>query len=609
MHVDDTAHAATVLHVDPSGADDASGAADAPLRTVARAVKLAKSGDRIVIAAGTYHEQVQVYGKAVHLAAAPGATVVFDGARRVTGWSAAAGDWSAPWTTGFARAGEPHTLPEVPEAGWPEQFFFDGAPLAEVTSRAAVVPGTFFYDVGAGRVWIGDDPDGHLVEGSDLAWGLYLNHADGSSLEGVTVRRYATPYTNMAAIRAYSNDLALRDVIVEDNAYMGVSAIGARIAIDRLTARRNGHLGAHAHRSSTLSITDSTIVDNNAHVFNFHHAAGGFKVTESDGVVVTDSTVSRNGGPAIWTDLSTTNIVVARNLVQGNSRHGIMIELSTAATIVDNVVTSNTETGIWVLESSDVRVWHNGAFDNFRDLWILDGPRADVFAVDVVNNTFGGGAAGAQSIVSVDDWTKDRSTAEMNLTMAGNRYWQPVGSPTPYISRFAHWPEPLALSATIEEHHAAAGLDLDADLSDATANPFARDPASGDYRQRDDAPVGRPLTAAVAAAADRMTGTSHPAGPLTPARAGAATPAAVSPPPAPSTTAPSTPAVGATVAVAAPPPSHVRPALPAVRLAPVAVPQTVVESAAGGLVVAAPAPAARIASVGWLELATAASGG
>ncbi|NND74108.1 MAG: DUF1565 domain-containing protein [Ilumatobacter sp.] len=544
LHVAEPVRAAATIHVDPAGADHADGTADRPVRTVARAVKLARDGDRIVVGSGTYHEQVQVYGKAVELAAAPGATVVFDGATEVHGWSAADGDWRAPWTTGFERAPEPHVLPELPVAGWSEQFFVDGVQLVEVATRGAVEPGTFFYDVAAGQVWIGDDPAGRLVEGSELAWGLYLNHADGSSLTGITVRRYATPYTNMAAIRAYADDLTLRDVTVEDNAYMGVSAIGDNISIERLTARRNGHLGAHAHRSTALSITDSTIVDNNAHGFNFHHAAGGFKVTESAGVVVTDSTVSRNGGPAIWTDLSTSDITVARNLVQDNSRHGIMIELSTAATIVDNVSTGNAMTGIWVLESSDVDVWHNAAFDNFRDLWILDGPRSDVFDVSVVNNTFGGGSAAAQSVIAVDDWTKDRSTGEMNLTMAGNRYWLPAGSPTPFISRFAHWPADLALSATIEQHRVAAGLDGDATFDAGSVNPYTRHAASGDFRQVDGAPLGHPLPGRIALVAGAAANSAHPAGPLSasempPAPTTPATPAptAETSPPAP--TAPS----------------------------------------------------------------------
>ncbi|MGI9644475.1 MAG: hypothetical protein ACR2O6_04115, partial [Ilumatobacteraceae bacterium] len=259
----DPVAAARVIHVSPDGHDGASCDSCEPVRTVGRAVQLAASGDTVEIAGGTYHESVQVYAKELHLQAAPGAEVVLDGARPVGGWTASGGDWWAPWTTDFARAGAPHVYPAKPEAGWPEQFFLDGEQLSEVTSRAAVVPGTFFHDRSVDRVWIGDDPAGRLVEGSDLPWGIYLNHAHGSSVRDIDVQRYATPYTNMAAVRAYAHDLVLDGLHVADNAYMGVSAIGERIAVHDTTARDNGHLGMHAHESTDLSITSATLIGNN----------------------------------------------------------------------------------------------------------------------------------------------------------------------------------------------------------------------------------------------------------------------------------------------------------------------------------------------------------
>lgn len=510
------ASAARIVHVALDGDDGATGDSGAPVRTVKRAVQLAGSGDIVEIAAGTYHESVQVYRKEVHLRAAPGAHVVLDGARRVDGWTASGGDWSAAWTTEFERAGLPHVYADRAEAGWPEQFFVDGDQLAEVTTRDAVVPGTFFHDRAADRVWIGDDPSGRLVEGSDLPWGIYLNHADGSSVRDIDVRRYATPLSNMAAVRAYADDLVLDGLKVSDNAYMGVSAIGDRITIRNTASLDNGHLGMHAHLSRDLTIESATLLGNNREHFDAWHAAGGVKITETTGFAMTDSLVAGNDGPGIWTDLDASRVRIARNLVVDNSRSGIEIELSFDVVVVDNTVLDNGEAGVWVLESSGTEVWHNALFGNMRDVWVEDGPRSDVNDVGVHANTLGGGASGAPGMLNVDDWTGARSATDMGVVADHNAYWLPPGSPTPYVSRWANWPAPLSLSPTIEAHRAATGQDAAGQLSRAGTNPFVRDAAGGDYRRPHGAPVAGPIPAAVAELAGVVAGERFPAGPLAP---------------------------------------------------------------------------------------------
>ena len=506
-----SAVAADIVHVSPAGSDSASGNATAPVRTVRRAIQIASAGDTVQIAAGTYHEQVQVYAKEVHLAAAPGADVTFDGAREVSGWTAVDGGWAAAWNTDFARAGAPHTTSERPEAGWPEQFFIDGSPLVEVASPASVVSGTFFHDRSAGQVLIGTDPTGRLIEGSDLNWAIYLNHADGSSVTGITARRYATPFTNMAAIRAYADNLRLSDLTVEQNAFMGVSAMGNDIRLDDVVTRNNGHLGAHAHRATGLTVTNSVIEENNVEQFDPFHAAGGIKITDSSHIDIRQSEVSRNGGPGIWTDLDTTDISLTGNTVQENQRSGIELELSARAIVADNVVTFNGEAGIWVLETSDVQIWHNALFENHRDIWAEDGPRDDVENVDIVNNTMGGIGSGAPAIVNVDDWTSDRSAEEMRITLAGNRYWMPDATTTAHLSRWADWPYGVKLSSGIDQHRATTGGDSAAAVSHAGSNPYVRSDA--DLRQPAGAAVGRTLTTDIAAALG-VDVEAFPAGPI-----------------------------------------------------------------------------------------------
>lgn len=506
--------AATVIHVSPTGDDAAAGTSAAPVRTVQQAVRLADPGASIEIAAGRYHESVQVYAKQVHLSAAPGATVVFDGAIDIDTWTPQAGRWWAPWSTDFERSGAPFTTDARPEAGWPEQFFVDDRNLREVASVAAVVPGTFYYDRNVDRVWIADDPTGRDVAGSALNWGLYLNKADGSSVSGVTVERYATQTRNMAAVRAYADDLVLEDLIVRDNARMGVSVIGDRVRVERVDAVGNGHLGLHAHRTTELLISGAYVSGNNHEEFDAFHSAGGIKATETKGFVVEKSTVVDNAGPGVWSDLDASDVVIVSNWIAGNTRSGVEVELSSDVIVADNTIHDNGEAGVWVLESQRVDVWHNSLLRNVRDVWVLHGPRADVNDVTIGNNLLGGdgGPEAEPAIVNVDDWTEQRSAADMNVQLDANRFWLVPGARTTAVSRWADWPQPLAVSSTIAAHRTATGQGAGSDLVVSSRNPFSR--SSADSRQLEGARPGSTPPIHVARILGGPPG-PQPAGPLT----------------------------------------------------------------------------------------------
>ncbi|MFN3257626.1 MAG: right-handed parallel beta-helix repeat-containing protein [Ilumatobacter sp.] len=516
----EVATASRIWHVSPDGSDQATGQAGDPLATIGRAVQLAHSGDTVSIGAGRYHESVQVYRKALHLRGAPAAGaggadeadgVVLDGAIPVSGWAASEGAWFASWSTDFERVEAPFTTPERPEAAWPEMFFLDGVALREVAARSEVGPGTFHHDRVADRVWLGDDPTGRLVEGSALNWGLYLNEAHGSSVEHLTVRRYATQNRNMAAVRAYADDLSVANVTVESNARIGLSVMGARVAVSDVTAHRNGHLGIHGHRGTALAFERVVVTQNNAEGFDPKHSAGGMKITDTDGLTVTRAVVTDNAGPGIWTDLDVIGAVVRSSVASRNGRSGIEIELSTDVVVIDNVAEDNGEAGVWVLESSDVEVWHNSLFGNVRDVYVLDGDRADLTDVAVINNLLGGGRPGAPALLNVDDWTEQRSAEQMRVKVDANRYWMSPTSATPLVSRWARWPYSLALSPDVETHRSVTGAGLD-DVVIADANPFVR--SSSDARVMPGAPLGLPLTDRVTAAS-ALLDTAYPAGAVT----------------------------------------------------------------------------------------------
>jgi hypothetical protein len=518
------AAATPTLYVSPSGSDSAAGTQAAPLRTLARAVSKATSGTTVVLAGGTYRESVQVYGKDVDILGAPGATVVLDGSRTLTGWQAGDGGWYVDgWTHEFARTTGDMIDPNNPMAAYPDQAFLDGAPLAQVATQGALGAGRFYVDNAADRLWIGDDPAGHTIDASYLPFAIYFNKAHGSSLRNVTVRRYATPAANMAAVRAYSNDVTVADSTFEHNAYMGLSAMGNRFTFTNLLVQDNAYIGVHGHLSNDFSLTRSTILRNNTQRFDFRHSAAGVKVTTATGIEFRNNYVADNLGPGLWTDLSGIDVTVVGNLLERNLRSSIFMELSGFVTVVDNVVIGSGVTGIRILETNDAEVWNNALYRSEREIWVQEGPRTDPSAnelanwdsnrANVHNNVMAQGRAGSEALFVADDWTNNRSAWDMGTVLDRNAYWMPAGT----VARLSKWgrsPSSAALSSTLSQHQSQTGQDANGLWSTAAANPFARDAASYDLRAPEAIGSGRAANARVAAALGIPVGTILPIGPL-----------------------------------------------------------------------------------------------
>lgn len=520
--------AATTIYVSPSGSDsNGGGSAGDALRTVREAVRIAPPDATILIADGRYHETVQVFDKAVHLRAL-GANAVFDGATAIGNWTRESGTdrwYTTGWTAQFPRADGVFIDPAHPEAAYPDQLFVDGVAQRQVLSRGAVTAGTFFHDEGADRLYIGSDPTGRTVEASDLAWGLYLNRADSSTVRGITFRRYATPSRDLAAVRAFGDDITLTDVTVRDNAFNGISVIGDRVTINDSIVRSNGHTGIHGHLSSFVNVRASSVFDNNAAGFDATHAAGGIKFTESNNLVFERNTIRDNDGPGLWTDISSYDIDVVSNRLENNSRAGVELELSGRIEVIDNIVRGNGEAGIYVLESNDVRVWHNLATDNARDIWALQGPRSsgglpaavlwDLRNVSIRANAVGGSGRGEEALLAADDWTERQSAASLDVTTDSNAIWMPPSSTATHALRWAMWPSQLAWTSNLTDFRNRTGQALSSRLVTDSSNPYERGDAV--FTPIDGSPDGPALPSDLAQLVGVASGVRYPAGPISPA--------------------------------------------------------------------------------------------
>ncbi|GIH69074.1 right-handed parallel beta-helix repeat-containing protein [Sphaerimonospora thailandensis] len=414
--------------VAPWGNDVAPGTGEAPWRTVGHAVRAVPAGAVIVLRGGVYHESVEVYGKQLTLQAYPREAVWFDGTEAVYGWVRDGAVWRRDgWNIRFdntdptAGGGEAWRMvgPENPVANWPDQVFVDGQQQKQVAGRDLLKPGTFFVDYDGGKLYLGSDPTGHDVRATTLAEALYLNQADGSAVLGIGFRRYATPIRRMGAVKGFANDLRFENDVFADTALAGLSIKGDRIVVRNNAFLRNGQLGLHGHRTQQATVAGNLMEGNNWEHFEMAPVSGGMKITTSAGLQLAGNRSERNFGPGFWLDESVSDAVVARNLALANAGHGIHYEISARGLIVGNVVADNGKNGLYVNESSDVRLWNNTVLRNGgTQINVIDGAREqddprmpwNVSGVEVRNNLVQGGP---QPLVSVEDLTGRRTAPEM----------------------------------------------------------------------------------------------------------------------------------------------------------------------------------------------------
>ncbi|MBP2457501.1 parallel beta-helix repeat protein [Clavibacter michiganensis] len=452
------------VFVATSGSNAGTGAKSSPYATIQKAVDAAPSGRTIVVRAGSYHESVIMpQGKALTLQSYPGEAVWLDGSREVSSWVASgstryatgwdlAFDTSPTYTRGKpdgTAVGWAFVNPAYPMAAHPDQVWVGTTAQKQVASRAQLVPGTFFVDTSADRLYLGADPGSQRVRSSDLVKALSVR-GDGSTVRGIGIRRFAPSVPDLGAVTVTGRGATVENLVITDNATTGISitAVGARATA--LTVARNGMLGMHANYADGLRATRLLVADNNTESFNRAPVSGGFKITRSRDVDVTDSAFLRNRGNSLWFDESVYDVVASGNDILDGGGHGIVLELSATIQVVDNVIARNALDGVLVGDSGHIAIWNNTISGNTRNINIGQGDRRAsdlstaghdprqklpdptvtwiVTDITVSNNVLEGGSGNA--MLAVEDHSHERSAAQMGIRASGNVYQRDrAGSP------------------------------------------------------------------------------------------------------------------------------------------------------------------------------------
>lgn len=532
--------------VDPSGSDSSPGTIDQPLASLGAAISLAPAGTTIVLRAGSYHGSYVIpTGKALTIQSYPGEAVWLDGSRPVENWEPDGTAWVAPgWDVTFDSSptysrGAPDNTAEgwqfvnatYPMAAHPDQVWLNDVAQLQVGSRALLVPGTFYVDYTAQRLYLGSDPTGAAVRASDTVKALVIAGA-GSVIRGIGIERYSPSVPDIGAVAVSAKDVTLENVEITESATTGLAIFASGTQLVDLTISKSGMLGAQASTADNLSATGLLITGNNTEHFNRAPVSGGFKIHKSRGVSVTDSAFLGNRGNSLWFDESVYDMTITGNDIMDGIGNGIVIELSATAVIADNIVLRSERDGILISDSGHVDVWNNTLSGNFRSLNIVQGTRrASNLAlpghdsrqmlpdptvtwvtedISVSNNVFADG--NGKCVLCVEDYSHQRSADQMDVRSNGNVFQRTSTTQPTWVVVWSRGIGNPAVYTSLAGFATATGRDVDSIALDATPAlaPTAQNPAAlGPDVEARVGSVAQPLDAGLASLLGRAADSPH----------------------------------------------------------------------------------------------------
>jgi Ca2+-binding RTX toxin-like protein len=279
---------------------------------------------------------------------------ILNGSAVLTNWTQSGNLWVIG---GQTQQGPVNSSAEyLPGAvGKPETVFIDNTPLTAVDALSKLVPGTFYFDYAADKIYIADNPAGHTVEAGKQTY-AFQGNATNVTIENLVIEKY-DPQIQYGAIRGGQN-WTIQNNEVRLNYAAGITATdGSQI------------IGNYVHDNGELGIAgvgNNILVQGNEMAANGYWSridplweAGGLKFSNTNNLVVRGNYVHDNNGTGLWTDTDNINTLYENNVVVHNAINGISHEISYDAIIRNNTVIGN--------GYGDTRGWGWGADINIQN--------------------------------------------------------------------------------------------------------------------------------------------------------------------------------------------------------------------------------------------------
>ena len=273
----------------------------------------------------------------------------------------------------------------------PQQVWINGVRLAQAARPVRSSPASSYYDWSARRLRIAVNPSGNFIEATSRPVGLVLANAS-IVVRGIGIRNYASsqyPGIDEAAVFAAGGPFVFDHDVFTDNSAGGIGFSnpkpGTLVEFSQFVSNGFDAIGGNgsangAKTANGLVIQSNLIQNNNSELFdqNCTYACGsaGIKIAHMVGFTLTGNTVSGNNGNGLWCDEDCTGGAYINNVVTGNTKTGILHEVSDAAVIANNVVSQNGTGGITVA-SANTDVYNNTLIGNVsKGIWVYDDGRS-----------------------------------------------------------------------------------------------------------------------------------------------------------------------------------------------------------------------------------------
>ena len=282
--------------------------------------------------------------------------------------------------------------PAYPACNLSEDLFFDDSVRQRVLALSGVAPGKWYWDVGAGKIYLADDPVGHVVEVS-VESEAFAGAASSVTINGLVVERFAGQaiYPRIPGGQ-WSDGWVVENSVIRFNHLAGIT-MANRMQVLNNTICDNGKLGIIGGGDSNL-IQGNEICGNN--YAGFLGNRGGAKFDEATSLVVRSNYVHDNLGAGLHTDSGSLNTLYEYNRIISNEGSGIAHETCHAATIRYNLVENEGYNlqdtslahgaGIWIYASDNVDVYGNTVVNSMNGIGVYQTLRNDNLGTHYVSN-------------------------------------------------------------------------------------------------------------------------------------------------------------------------------------------------------------------------------
>jgi parallel beta-helix repeat protein len=304
--------------------------------SIQAAVNAAPTGAKFCIAAGIHRMQAIAPKNGQQFYGVTAATSILNGSRLLTTFTRDGALWVASGQTQQGTIRGECTSGTM--CARPEALFIANVPMTQVSTKASVTAGKFYFDYAADKIYFANDPTGKTVEATVTPF-AFSPTGDSVRIEALTVEKYQSPAQEGAIQGEEATGWNVRLNTIWRNSGAGVS-VGTNGQIVGNKIHSNGQLGLTAGGNNIL-IQSNNIAYNNTNGFDMYWEAGGAKVTESDGVTFRNNQSHHNVGAGLWTDEDVYNAIYEGNTVYDNQDAGIFHEISYNVIIRNNVLARN----------------------------------------------------------------------------------------------------------------------------------------------------------------------------------------------------------------------------------------------------------------------------